>query len=76
MTTALGTKKPSIEIKGLIYKIAYYLIAFKEFIGLGGMLSRETVKASIAVNRFDNTKVKKALDFDFEDIEEVISKAV
>jgi nucleoside-diphosphate-sugar epimerase len=76
MTNALGTKKAAIEIKGLLYKIAYYLIAFKEFIGLGGMLSRETVKASIAVNRFDNTKVKKALDFDFEDIEEVISKAV
>jgi nucleoside-diphosphate-sugar epimerase len=76
MTTALGTKKPSIEIKGLLYKIAYYLIAFKEFVGLGGMLSRETVKASIAVNHFDNTKVKKALDFDFEDMDEVIRKAV
>jgi dihydroflavonol-4-reductase len=76
MTSVLGTKKPSIEIKGLLYKIAYYLVACKEFIGLGGMLSKETVKASIAVSHFDNTKVKKALDFDFEDIDAVIGKSV
>jgi hypothetical protein len=51
-------------------------MAFKEFIGLGGMLSKETVKASVAIHFFDNTKVRKALDFDFEDIEEVIRKSV
>jgi nucleoside-diphosphate-sugar epimerase len=76
MTTALDTKKPSIEIKGLLYQIAYYFVACKEFIGLGGMLSKETVKASIAVNYFDNTKVKTALDFEFENIDAVIRKSV
>jgi hypothetical protein len=40
------------------------------------MLSKETVKASIAVNYFDNTKVKTALDFDFENIDAVIRKSV
>jgi nucleoside-diphosphate-sugar epimerase len=76
MTIALGTKKPSIEIKGLLFKTAYYLMAFKEFLGLRGMLSKETVKASVAVNHYDNTKVRNALDFDFEDMETVIQNSV
>jgi len=76
MADALGTKKPSIEIKGLLYTIAYGIVAFKEFLGLGGMLSKETVRASISVNHFDNSKVREALEFEFEDMDEVIKKAV
>jgi len=75
MCNALGTKKPSIEIKGALYKTAYYLMAFKEFLGFGGMLSKETVKASVAVNHFDNMKIKQALDFEFEDMGEVILRS-
>jgi len=76
MTDALGTKKPSIEVKGLLYTIAYGIGAFKEFFGLGGMLSKETVKASVSVNRFDNEKIKGALEFEFEDMDEVIQDSV
>jgi len=76
MTDALGTKKPSIEVKGLLYTIAYGIVAFKEFFGLGGMLSKETVKASVSVNRFDNEKIKGALSFEFEDMDEVIQDSV
>ena len=76
MTAVMGTKKPTIEIKGLLFKTVYYLMAFKEFLGFGGMLSKETVKASVAVNHFDNTKVEKTLDFDFEDMETVIKKSI
>ena len=76
MTTAMGTKKPSIEIKGVLYKLAYAIVSVKEFLGIGGMLSKETVRASIAVNHFDNSKVKKALNFKFEKMSEVIRKSV
>lgn len=76
MTETLGTKKPSIEIKGLLYKVAFAIVSIKEFFGLGGMLSKETVRASVAVNHFDNTKVIEALDFEFEGLEEVVRKAV
>jgi dihydroflavonol-4-reductase len=76
MTAAMGTKKPRIEIKGLLYKVAYTIVAVKEFLGLGGMLSKETVRASIAVNHFDNTKVKKALDYTFEEMGVVISNSI
>jgi len=76
MTSALGTKKPKIEIKGLLYKIAYAVVAAKEFLGFGGMLSKETVRASVAHNYFDNSKIKEALDFEFMSMEEVVREAV
>jgi dihydroflavonol-4-reductase len=76
MTRALGTKKPRIEIKGLLYKIAYAIVAAKEILGFSGMLSKETVRASIAQNYFDNSKIKKALDFEFEGMEDVVREVV
>lgn len=76
MTTALGTKKPRIEIKGLLYKIAYAIVVAKEFLGFGGMLSKETVRASVAKNYFDNTKIRKALNFEFEMMDDVVREAV
>ena len=76
MAESFGTKKPRTQIKGLLYNIAYAVVSVKEFLGIGGMLSKETVRASIAINRFDNTKIKKALDYQFEDMEEVVEKAV
>ena len=76
MTDALGTKKPGIEIKGILYKAAYGIVAVKEFLGLGGMLSKETVRTSVSINHFDNSKVKKALSYDFETMKEVIQDSV
>lgn len=76
MTPAFGTKKPRIEIKGLLYKFAYAVFAAKEFLGIGGMLSKETVRASVAKNCFDNSKIKKALNFEFEGMEDVVREAV
>ena len=76
MTSALSTKKPKIEIKGFLYKIAYAVFAAKEFLGIGGMLSKETVRASVAKNCFDNSKIKKALNFEFMPMEDVVREAV
>ena len=76
MTKALGTKNPSIEIKGFLYKAVYGIMVIKEFLGLRGMLSKETVRASVSQNYFDNAKIKKALNFEFENIEEVVKEAV
>lgn len=76
MAEAFGVKPPKIEVQGLLYKLAYSLVWLKELLGLGGMLSKETVKASVARNRFDNSKVKNTVSFDLEPINAVIAKAV
>ena len=39
------------------------------------MLSKETVRASVSQNYFDNSKIKKALDFEFEGMDEVVKGA-
>ena len=76
MTSALNTKRPKIEIKGLLYKLVYGIISIKEFLGFGGMLSKETVRASISVNRFSNAKITQDLNFEFVPMEDVIAEAV
>ncbi|PCJ63170.1 MAG: hypothetical protein COA58_16400 [Bacteroidetes bacterium] len=75
MSTSLGRKNPSIEIKGILYRLVYLIVSLKEFLGLGGMLSKETVRASVAVNSFSSTKIKDVLKFDFESINRVINSA-
>lgn len=75
MALNFGVKKPWIEVKGFLYKAVYTFVSIKEFLGLGGMLSKETVRASVSVNRFDNNKTRAKLDFGFEKIEDVVKKA-
>jgi dihydroflavonol-4-reductase len=76
MVNQFGSKTPSIEIKGFLYKLAYGIVSIKEFLGFGGMLSKETVRASIAENYFDNSKIKEALNFEFEQMSDVVKDAV
>lgn len=76
MVSLMNSRKPFIEIKGLLYKLAYAAVSVKEILCLGGMLSKETVKGSVAVHRYDNTKLKKELGFDFEPMDDVLSNSV
>ncbi len=76
MAFQLATRKPYLEIRGWRYQLAYGLVSLKELLGLGGMLSKETVRASIAVNSFDNSKIKNALDIEFEEMKVVITRAI
>lgn len=76
MADAMGKKPPRIEIKGWLYKLAYAVVSVKELLGLRGILSKETVRASVAVNYFDNSKVRAALGFEFQRMDEVVKEAV
>lgn len=76
MAKALHSKKPRIAVKGFLYRIVYAIIALKEFVGFRGMLSKETVRSSIAVNYFDNSKLCKALNFEFQSIKGVVSESI
>ncbi len=75
MAKHFDKKPPRFEVKGLLYRLIYGFISLKERLGLGGLLSKETVKASIAKNQFSNQKIKDALNYEFESMEEVISAA-
>ncbi len=75
IATALGKKKPSVYLKpwvtGLAWRIDWLIskIFFKKRI-----LSKATAISLHTQSEFDNSKIKNALNFEFEDIGNYISK--
>jgi hypothetical protein len=75
MANVFKKRVPFIEVKGIVYQLIYWFISILEFIGLTGMLTRETVKASISKNYFSNEKVHAYLNMEFEPVDFVIEQA-
>lgn len=74
MADEFKKRKPFIEVKGFLYHIIYFVISLMEFLGINGMLSRETVKASISKNQFSNEKVCDYLNFEFESMDSCLER--
>lgn len=68
-------KPPSIAVKGIVYRLAYGIFSMAEVLNISGLLTRETVKASITHKRYSHKKVTKDLGYSFQPVEEVIQKA-
>jgi hypothetical protein len=75
MANVFKKRAPFIEVKGIVYQLIYWFISILEFIGLTGMLTRETVKGSISKNYFSNEKVQAYLNMEFEPVDFVIEQA-
>jgi nucleoside-diphosphate-sugar epimerase len=75
MAKEFNKRPPFIEVKGFIYYLIYGAILFLEFIGLSGMLTRETVRASISKNQFSNEKVRDYLNVEFESMDLCLERA-
>lgn len=73
---ALGKSKPNIEGTLFMTELAWRLDWFKsKIMRLGNhTFTKERVRASRNVTRFDNNKIKKALGMEFEPIDQVIKK--
>lgn len=75
IATALGKQKPSVYLKpwvtGLAWRIDWLIstLFFKK-----RMLSKATAISLHTQSEFDNSKIKNALNFEFEDIPNYISK--
>ncbi|MBT8327295.1 MAG: NAD-dependent epimerase/dehydratase family protein [Bacteroidia bacterium] len=67
---------PSIEVKGGLYRFIYALVSLKEFLRIRGLLSRETVKASISENYYSNQKAREQLNIKFTLMQTVINDAI
>lgn len=75
MAKNLDKKPPAIEVAGMLYNLSYLFVTIKELLGLGGLLSKETVKASVAKSYFSNSKIRNALNFFFTPMSVVIKNA-
>jgi nucleoside-diphosphate-sugar epimerase len=70
---ALGVSKPYKEAKKWLLNIAWRLDWLNhKIMGKRRQLSKQVAKSSMSVTRYDNDKIKKALTFEFEPLEEII----
>lgn len=61
MSTSFGKRKSFIEVKGVLFNIIYAAVAVKEWLGLGGMLTRETVSSSQSKRFFSNVNASEII---------------
>ena len=70
---ALEAKKPTKEAKAWLLELAWRLDWLShQLFGKPRQLSKQLAKSSIRIAHYDATKVKKALNFEFEPLESVI----
>jgi len=71
---ALNKPKPKVEATKLLAEIAWRGDKLKSIFGGAHTFTKERVRASRNVRRFDNRKVKEALGIEFEPVEDVIKR--
>ena len=72
---ALKVKPPTKEAKPWLLNIAWRLdwLGFK-LLGKRRSLSKQTAKSAVTITKYDHSKLKNRLNFEFKPIEEAISK--
>ena len=69
---ALGVKEPSVEAKPWMGELVWRLEKLRSLFGGTPKVTRETARTARQINRYDSSKVKKALDFKFMPVGESI----
>jgi len=72
---ALHVKPPTKEVKPWLISIVWRLdwLQFKLF-GKRRLLSKQSAKSVLSITKYDNSKLKKTLDFEFKPIDESIKE--
>lgn len=73
MARSFDVKGPRIEVKGWLYQLILALMKVKDHLKLGGMLSAESTRSSIAQKPYDNKALMESIDFTLQPIEYVIN---
>jgi nucleoside-diphosphate-sugar epimerase len=73
---ALGKQKPTVEGTQFLTELAWRADWVKsKLLRLGKLtFSKENIRVSRSVARFDNAKIKNAIDFEFEPIQSVVDR--
>ncbi|HFS66968.1 MAG TPA: NAD-dependent epimerase/dehydratase family protein [Flavobacteriia bacterium] len=70
MTDAFHKKRPSIKVGKTLSNIAWRMEAFKSFITKKPpLITKHSASASLSKYKYDNSKIKRAINFNFEPIE-------
>jgi nucleoside-diphosphate-sugar epimerase len=71
----LGKKRATIKVTKLLSEIAWRILSVAKIVGIQPTLTKQTASSIHNQYYFSNTKIKDALGFEFEPINEVISEA-
>jgi len=70
---ALDSKRPSVKARPWMGELVWRAERFKSFLtGKKPLVTPETARTAHQVNRYDNSKVKDALDYRFRPLEETV----
>ncbi len=70
---AFGRKRPSVKVDKTLSNIAWRVEKIKSFLtGKPPLITKHSANASLSKYRYDSSKIKKAVDFNFETIDETI----
>ncbi|MES2382685.1 MAG: NAD-dependent epimerase/dehydratase family protein [Bacteroidota bacterium] len=73
MAENFGVKKPAILVKPWMGEIAWRLFALVRMTGISKFnLTKETARASQKKYYYNNTKIRAAIDFNFEKVEQTV----
>ena len=75
MASSFQVKGPSIEVKGFLHQTILAMMKLKDRLGMGGMLSAESTRSSIAQKPYDNSLLLDTVNFQLSPIPEVIEQA-
>lgn len=71
---ALGVRLPSKELKRWQLDLAWKLDWFTSLFGKRRQLTKSTARSAYTESVYDNTKLKKELDFEYHDIDSTITR--
>lgn len=69
---ALGVKEPSVEAQPWMGELVWRLEKLKTLFGGNPKVTRETARTARQMNRYDNARVKEALNYEFRPVGESI----
>ena len=73
IANALNKKPPHIKASSFLTEIAWRVLRFKNFIdGKPSAITKETARSSQATNKYDCSKIKTAINFDFTPISDAV----
>lgn len=74
ISKALGVKAPSIEATPFLAGIAWRLDTIRSWFGFKRIITREAVRSGRNKTQFSNDKVRKELNMEFRNMQEVINE--
>jgi nucleoside-diphosphate-sugar epimerase len=76
IATALNVPAPTIEVKPWMGALAWRFFAIAKYFGVNPLVTKETTRSSLMSSIYDNSKVKRELNFTFTPIKELVEEIV